>query len=138
MKKIANILVGVDGSENSLRAAEIAGELGKKWNATVHLLFIVGPSDYPMLEGKEVWADQGAKIGANELDKAAAMVKGMGVDTKSDVDFGHPAIKLLKQSEGMDLIVLGSRGKGAVKGMFTGSVSLRVSQQSKIPVLIVP
>jgi nucleotide-binding universal stress UspA family protein len=35
MKKINNILVGVDGSENSLIAAEIAGELGKKWGAMV-------------------------------------------------------------------------------------------------------
>jgi len=138
MKKISKILVGVDGSENSMRAIEMAGEIGKKFGATVHLLFVVGPSDFPMLEGKEVWADQGTKIGNQELGKGIERLKEMGVETTTDVDFGHPAMKILKQTEGVDLVVLGSRGKGAVKGMFTGSVSLRVSQQSKVPVLIVP
>lgn len=138
MQEIHKILVGVDGSDNSLRATEMAGELGKKFGATVRLLFVVSPSDYPMLSGKEIWADEGAKIGANELRKASELLKRMGVETVTDVDFGHPALKILEQSEGMDMIVMGSRGKGAVKGMFTGSVSLRVSQQSKVPVLIVP
>ncbi|QLH74005.1 MAG: universal stress protein [Methanomassiliicoccales archaeon] len=138
MKKIAKMLVGVDGSENSLRATEFASELAKCLGAEVTLLFVVGPADYPMLGAKEVWADTGAKIGAAELKKASEHLSSKGVPFRTDIDFGHPAVKILEHSERADLVVLGSRGKGAVKGMFTGSVSLRVSQQSKVPVVIVP
>lgn len=135
---ISDILVGVDGSDNALRAVQVAADLAVLSQAKVDLLFVVGPAEYTMLTGREVWMNEGSKIGATELGKASEILKKMNVRHSTDVDFGHPAEVILKRSERASMIVLGTRGIGAVRGMIFGSVSTRVSQHSKVPVLIVP
>ncbi len=52
---------------------------------------------------------------------------------------GSPASTIVNfaDSEGCDLIVIGSRGLSAIKEFMLGSVSHNVVQQAKIPVLIV-
>jgi nucleotide-binding universal stress UspA family protein len=138
MKEIRKILVGVDGSENSMRAADMAADLAKRYSAQVHLIFVIGGQDYTMLEGKEVWAEKVSHIGEVELKKAAGMMDAAGVRYSKDIDFGHPVKKLLEHAKDFDMVVLGAHGKGATKGLFMGSVSLRVSQDCPVPTLIVP
>lgn len=136
--KISRILVCVDGSPNSLRAAEMAGDLARLYSAKVDLLFVVGPAEHTMLGGKEVWSGEAEKIGDVELNHAIEIVRKAGVEVTHDVDFGHPVEKILERSEGADLVVLGTRGMSAKKMVSWGSVSMRVSQMSKVPVLVVP
>ncbi len=138
LHKISRILVCVDGSPNSLRAAEMAGDLARLYSAKVDLLFVVGPAEHTMLGGKEVWSGEGENIGDVELNPAIEMVKKAGVEVTHDVDFGHPVEKILERSEGVDLVILGTRGMSAKKMVSWGSVSMRVSQMSKVPVLVVP
>lgn len=138
MKEIKKILVGVDGSENSLRAAEMAADLAKRYGAQVSLIFVIGGTDYTMLEGKEVWTDQVSRIGDVELKKAEGMMVSAGVRYTRDLDFGHPVKKLLERAKEHDMVVLGAHGKGAMKGLFMGSVSGRVSQDCPVPIMIVP
>ncbi len=101
--KISRILVCVDGSPNSLRAAEMAGDLARLYSAKVDLLFVVGPAEHTMLGGKEVWSGEGENIGDVELNPAIEIVKKAGVEVTHDVDFGHPVEKILERSEGADL-----------------------------------
>jgi len=86
MKEIRKILVGVDGSENSLRAAEMAADLAIKYGAQVSMVFVIGGQDYTMLEGKEVWADKASRIGEMELKKAVVVMDNAGVKYSTDVD----------------------------------------------------
>ena len=80
MHKISRILVCVDGSPNSLRAAEMAGDMAKRYSARVDLLFVVGPAEHSMLGGKEVWGGEGENIGDVELNHAIEIVKNAGVE----------------------------------------------------------
>ncbi|OPY30916.1 MAG: Universal stress protein family protein [Methanomassiliicoccales archaeon PtaU1.Bin124] len=138
MHEIRKILVGVDGSANSIRAAEMAADLAKRYSAETRLIFVIGGSDYTMLEGKEVWMEKASHIGENELKKAEDIMIAAGVKYTKDIDFGHPVKKLLENAKESDMVVLGAHGKGAVKGIFMGSISLRVSQECPVPIVIVP
>ena len=100
LHKISRILVCVDGSPNSLRAAEMAGDIAKRYSARVDLLFVVGPTEHSMLGGKEVWGGEGENIGDIELNHAIEILKKAGVEVTRDVDFGHPVEKILERSRG--------------------------------------
>jgi len=51
---------------------------------------------------------------------------------------GGPAATILRAAESADLVVVGSRGRGGLKGLFLGSVSRQVVHHSPCPVLVVP
>lgn len=67
------------------------------------------------------------------------IAKARGLIAKTVLVKAHPAKAILDvaKSEGADLIVVGSRGLGGVKGLFLGSVSNAVVQNSKVPVMVV-
>jgi nucleotide-binding universal stress UspA family protein len=62
------------------------------------------------------------------------------VDAERRVAIGHPAERLadLADEEDADLLVVGSRGRGALKAAFLGSVSYNLVGVARCPVLIVP
>jgi nucleotide-binding universal stress UspA family protein len=138
--EIKRILVGIDGSSNSNRAAKFAAQIAKGFGASVTLVFVVTPSDHDMLAGKSTTMDEGKKgFGEQRLEKARSIFTDDGIDAGSDIEFGNAAEKILNVSErGYDLVVLGTRGQSAVRGFLMGSVSSQVSQHSKIPVVVVP
>ena len=67
------------------------------------------------------------------------MLQAAGVPYAFRLETGHPAevIVRLAETDGFDLVVLGSRGLGGVKEFLLGSVSNRVSHHARCPVLIV-
>jgi nucleotide-binding universal stress UspA family protein len=138
--EIKRILVGIDGSSNSNRAASFAAQIAKKFEASVTMIFVVTSSDHDMLAGKSTTMDEGKRgFGEQRLEKARSIFTDAGVDTDSDIEFGNAAEKILIVSErGYDIIVMGTRGHSAVRGFLMGSVSSQVSQHSKVPVLVVP
>ena len=50
----------------------------------------------------------------------------------------HPVEGVLHAAEGADAIVVGSRGRGTVRGLFLGSVSQGILHRSHIPVVVLP
>jgi nucleotide-binding universal stress UspA family protein len=137
---IKRILIGIDGSSNSNRAAAFAAQIAKKFEARITILFVVAPSDHDMLAGKSTSMDEGKRgFGQQRMDRAETMFKEAGVEFDTDIEFGNAAEKILMASEhDYDLVVVGSRGLSAVRGFLMGSVSSQVSQHSKVPVLVVP
>lgn len=136
---IKSILVCIDGSSNSNRAATFAAGMAKKFGAAVTLLFVVAPSDHDMLAGKSSFLDEYKGFGEQRLEKAEVIFTDAGVAFHKEVEFGHAAEKILMVSEhGYDLVVIGTRGLSAIRGFIMGSVSSQVSQHSKVPVVVVP
>ena len=136
---IKNILVCIDGSSNSNRAAMFAADIAKKFESKVTLLFVVAPSDHDMLAGKSTFLDEYKGFGEQRLEKAEAIFAEAGIEFHKEIEFGHAAEKILMVSEhGHDLIVIGTRGMSAIRGFIMGSVSSQVSQHSKVPVMVVP
>ena len=78
------------------------------------------------------------KAGNVILDRAMQMVPS-GIKKEAFSETGSPAVAILDFAEhsGTDLIVMGSRGLGVVKGVLLGSVSQYIVEQAKCPVLVV-
>jgi nucleotide-binding universal stress UspA family protein len=69
----------------------------------------------------------------------AEIAKARGVKAETMLVRAHPAKAILDaaKTKGINLIVVGSRGLGGVKGLFLGSVSNAVVQNSKVPVMVI-
>lgn len=128
------ILIAYDGSTPSAKAISLARSIGEQ-DESVELVFVHVVKLYGMGTGAEtVLLNEAKKVleGMERLaeevpNKAHAhLLKG---SSPADLIVRHA------QDEGCDLIVMGSRGQGGVKG-FLGSVSYAVVQSSPITVLI--
>ena len=134
-----NILVPVDGSEGADRAIEKAVMLAQTCGAKLNLLYVANINQLAINAVlSDAILDSVTKAGNVILDRALEMVPA-GVAKESFSDTGSPAVVILDFAEtnDIDLIVMGSRGLGVVKGVLLGSVSQYVVEQSKCPVLVV-
>ena len=134
-----NILVPVDGSEGADRAIEQAVTLAKICGAKLNFLYVANINQLAINAVlSDAILDSVTKAGNVVLDRAMEMVP-EGIEKASFSDTGSPAVVVLDFAEtnDIDLIVMGSRGLGVVKGVLLGSVSQYVVEQSKCPVLVV-
>lgn len=138
MASLRRILVGVDGSENALRAVDYAGMLAKGFGSEVTLVLVLTPSDHELMSGKATYMEKGAKLGGQRLKAAEQLLERAGVKFRSEVELGNPAEQLLSLASDHDMVVVGTRGVGPFKGALIGSTSHRLVQGSKVPVLVVP
>ena len=143
----SNILVAIDGSETSIRGLETAIELAKTFGAKLHLLHVVREMQLPkelqtMMEVENMKGpreDVLKLVGDRILNQAKRVAESKGVKSVADnLGTGDPASSIVKHAEqnGIDLIVMGSRGLGQVEGLLLGSVSRKVSSMAKVPCLI--
>jgi len=133
------ILVGVDGSAASHQAARLAAEIAARFGARLTLAYVVPrlllPPDAYGLTVAEVETEHRAH--ADEVLAAAAAALGPGVAVERQVLYGLPAEALVEAGADADLVVVGSRGHGAVSRVLLGSTSDRVVHVSSRPVLVV-
>ena len=140
-KKISKILVPLDGSKNSMRALEMAISIARQFKATITGAYSINIQQHSEFQG----VGTANKEWSNEIKKM--MVDAKALSTQNDIvfkeklmrgDIGYNLIKLAHdKKENFNLIVMGSRGRSAVRELFLGSVSNYVIHSSKIPVLIV-
>jgi nucleotide-binding universal stress UspA family protein len=73
------------------------------------------------------------------VKEAAAGVVAAGVDVETEILEGNPAdsIAKLARSRAVDLVIVGSRGRGGIAGGLLGSVSEGVVHRADRPVLVV-
>ena len=136
---VKNILVPVDGSEGSDRAIAEAVELAQACSAKVNFLYVSNINQLAINAClSDAILDAVTKAGNVILDRAMEMVPA-GVEKEAFSETGSPAVIILDFADNhpTDLIVMGSRGLGVVKGVLLGSVSQYLVEQSKCPVLVV-
>lgn len=136
------ILVAVDGSESSLKAARLAADIAVRFGAKLTLVHVVPklllPPDVYGLTIAEVEKEH--RVYADRLlEKAVAALEEPGLEVSTTVLYGSPAEAIAEECAASDvgLIVIGSRGMGAVARMFLGSTSDRLVHISPKPVLVV-
>jgi len=141
MDKIRKILVGVDGSSASYRAAEAALDLAAALNAQVTAVYVIPspPADYGRffdLSSLEVNEEEVERKIMHEV-RIMAISRGVKLETK--ISRGRPSdvIVSLAEKEGYDLIVLGSTGLGGAYKRMMGSVVSEVVNLTKKPVLLI-
>ena len=136
-----HVLVGVDGSATSHKAARLGAEIAGRFAARLTLAYVVPrlllPPDAYGLTVAEVEAEH--RTHADEVLGAAAAALGPGTSAERLVLSGSPAEALVEAAEAgeADLLVVGSRGHGAVSRVLLGSTSDRVVHVSTRPVLVV-
>ena len=132
------IVVGVDGSEQSIAALRFARKLAPPFGAVIQA---VSTWDYPAEYAGYVpmGSDNFEKITQKHLDTAVQTAFGEdppeGLEKK--VIFSHPSKGLVKAAEGAVMLVLGRRGHGTFRGLLMGSVSGACVAHAKCPVLVV-
>ena len=133
-----SILVAWDGSEHAKRALAEAVDLARKQDARLTLLTVAAPLHaWP---GYVPPVSQADLISAAEkiLAEGEALVP-EGIPVSGRTAAGDPGLELVKRAAAADhdLIVMGSRGRGAVRSAFLGSVSHFVLNHTTVPVLII-
>jgi nucleotide-binding universal stress UspA family protein len=135
-----DIVLAFDGSDYSNKALQCAKSIGERFEATLWLVHVfrnpsdlLGYADYEKLFAKRKSAAQTVLDGARQK---------LGVTTfivNEELLEGPEAESILKVAESRkaDLIVMGSRGFGTVKGLLVGSVSRKVIHYASCPVMVV-
>ena len=135
-----NIILAVDGSEYSHRAIEYAKSLAEQYQANLWLVHVfshtsdlLGYQDYEKLYAKR------KSKGQTVLDDAQNLLGSTTIKVHQKLLEGSEAEAILWVAEEnkADLIVMGTRGFGAVKGLLVGSVSRKVIHLATCPVMVV-
>ncbi|HEY9558707.1 MAG TPA: universal stress protein [Acidimicrobiales bacterium] len=137
---IDRIVVGVDGSMNSLQAVEFAAEMAAAADAEVVAVHALGLLEH--IDGDEVVP---AYPNRHEIERRfhsdwTAPLDGTGLRVRRILRDGEASSVVLAvaEEESADLIVVGKRGLGNVTLQLLGSTSTKVSLGSKVPVVVVP
>lgn len=136
------ILVAYDGSDHASRAFEVALDLAAKLSSRLE---IVQVEPHPTASS---WVTEIGRAGNDELTKAAAQAltplwakaRTHGVkDVSGDVLYGEPAHEIARYAKdnGVDLVVMGRRGRGRIEGLVLGSVSSHLTSHADCAVLTV-
>ncbi|MFB2580463.1 universal stress protein [Herbiconiux sp. P15] len=131
------IVVGIDGSDESLDAFRRALRIRDGSGAPVEL---VAAWQYPNLYGAMIGSVWSPERDAEEiLADAAKSVFGESTPSwlTQTTGQGNPAEVLIRESEGADMLILGSRGHGGFAGLLLGSVSMACAEHAHCPVLII-
>ena len=152
------ILVATDLTPNSEFAFKHAVMLGRRNNAKIYLLHVLPQVDSTMRSYiSSVLGDkQLEELEQNNMEKAREEMK-QSLDefakkelknfpedlarfAGAEVLIGHPVIKILETADRLDvdLIVMGTHGKGAIEQAFLGSVAEKVLKKSTRPVFVIP
>ena len=120
-----SVLCGTDFTPASVKAAEVAAEMAKRWGAPLHLVHVsVLPAYPPMLE--ELAAE------AERLRQTGAEVHHSVLDGNAD-----EAMVEFAKANACRLIVLSALGKRAPGRWLLGSTSERTAERAPVPTLVV-
>jgi len=147
---IRNVLVAVDGSENSDRALDFALDLAEKFGASVTILNVseslamgavpqesaTYPSGSTAVLAKDLRAIQNELVSRNVYHARAVMPN---LPVSSMLKEGDAALEIVNVAKdgGFDVIVVGHRGSGKMRERLLGSISEKVAHNAPCPVVIV-
>jgi nucleotide-binding universal stress UspA family protein len=135
-----NIIIAVDGSEYSHKALKCAKSIAEPFEANLWLVHafsnpsdFIGYTDYEKLFARRKSAAQAV------LDDARQKMGPTSLVVNEELREGSEAESILKEAKkcNADLIVMGTRGHGTLKGFLVGSVSRKVIHYASCPVMVV-
>ena len=147
--RFPKILVGIDGSEASIDASRYAIAIAKKYNSQLTALFVLHMHGIRSVSSTFITAPTYGVEGFEEdkraaqewLDRIRLEGHGEGIDLGTEIVEGFTSVEATivdyAEREGVDLIVIGTRGRTGFKRLLLGSVALGVVTYSHCPVVVV-
>ena len=143
---MALILVGLDGSDTSTRAFELAVQWARNHGDTVIAAHVIPWSPFSF----NTPTDNEYRHARHEAELAAAteqviepmleIAKRADVDVEVFLTHGNPAETLVDLAEERDVMhmIIGRTGDSMIKQAVFGSIANRLAQSSPVPVTVVP
>ena len=139
------LVVGVDGSDQARRAAEMAAAMARRTGAVLHLMTVVRPPEgwWGIVASPPTSTALGKTLmdaRKEILDALLATIDLEGVEHEVVEDIGDPARMLVDYADKMaaDYLIVGKRGAGLIERIVVGSVANRVVHDAPCPVIVVP
>jgi nucleotide-binding universal stress UspA family protein len=135
------VIVGVDGSEESLRAVEWAALEARRHGSSLRI--VSAPAELPRMHAYHASPAEiaaalrgiSARALATAITRVEEVAPGLPVDT--DLLTGPPAVAVADCGAGSSILVVGARGAGGFAAMMLGSVSRYVAAWAPCPVVVV-
>ncbi|WP_410539573.1 universal stress protein [Streptomyces sp. KL2] len=135
---VRTVTVGVDGSAESLAAADWAAREAVRRGVPLHLVHVREPDPFTPPDSfadpgtRQHWAQRIPREAANDLAR-----RHPGLEITTDQLTGRPPEVLTAVAEQAEVLVVGTRGLGPVAGFLIGSVGLATVARVKCPVVLV-
>lgn len=143
MTKPRQILVPTDFSDESSAAKMYATMLAESFGATLHVLHVI-PDPLAMGWGVDAaylpqLLERTERNVREQLEKVLTAEQRQKFGARVAVETGSAVAKIVEYAgkNGIDLIVMGTHGRGAVERMWVGSVTQGVLQRASCPVVSV-
>lgn len=143
--RVSRVLVGIDGSIHSFRAAECALNISKKFRAKLFAITVTyNPANSQLSQQEAIEVEAGLP----EMDRARTWFESFTQDARQNkIDLRTELVSSQRpvdyvmleyaEKEAIDLIVIGTRGKTGLSKIVLGSVASGIVTYSIPPVLVV-
>jgi len=144
--KFSKIIVAIDGSDHSIRAAEYALNLAKTYGAELNAVTVTSvPESYHSKQEEVLEHSSGISESSEDakrwFEKFNEKAKENNIQLKTELISSHRPVDYVlleyAEKENIDLIVLGTKGRSGFKKLLLGSVASGVVTYAHCPVLVV-
>jgi len=145
--KFSNIMIAIDGSEHSIKAAEYALNVAKSYGATLHAVTVTYiPESYHVKQEnvdrpRQMREDTEEEDAKRWFERFKENAREMSVQLRTELINSHRPVDYVlleyAEKENIDLIVVGTRGRSGFKKLLLGSIASGVVTYSHCPVLVV-
>ncbi|MDR9452743.1 MAG: universal stress protein [Wenzhouxiangella sp.] len=143
-EQIKEIVVPVDGSDNSTRAALFAIDIAKSFGVGMRLFYVFPAASVEiigMAGMSRADIDQAAQAAAQKAfdQTREALGDAGGVGIEQETSMGDPAEEVIRYTEDTPgaMVVIGRRGLSRMKSLMMGSVSDKVIRHAQTPVMVI-
>ncbi|AJZ75817.1 hypothetical protein SU86_004935 [Candidatus Nitrosotenuis cloacae] len=133
------ILVCCDGSKHSDKAIKISCDIAKKYDSDLTIIYVVDKTLRSDVFAGSEYTKILRKYAQDTILRAQRLAKSQGIESNVIIKEGNVSEQIIQYSKKSrtDLIVVGSKGLGAVLRFMLGSVSTKIANHSLCSVLIV-
>jgi len=137
--QFGKLLVGFDGSKESEKALDAAFSLAKSMDSSVFILSVARPPEPATSVEVQAVLDNAKEQFEENFNRIREKASEYNIDLQTATAVGHPAEQIIRraQEDGVDLIILGRRGRSMLSRIMLGSVSERTLRYAHCPVMVV-
>ncbi|MFB6132374.1 MAG: universal stress protein, partial [Halanaeroarchaeum sp.] len=111
-------------------------------DATIHGIYVINTASFASIPTEASWEGVSEMLeseGEEALQEISQTAESEGVEVECVQVDGSPSREIVRYAEdhGMDLIVMGTHGRGGIDRLLLGSVAEKVVRSSEVPVLTI-